>query len=352
MTVVIQNGLGRHRGALTQADAEQLSKVSTSDIGTPWNAASDLPQLLLLAEVMYVINMTVTKLSILSMYYRLFPVRSMKIGGWFLGGISALWSITLLFIAAFQCSPLEKFWKPWIAGRCLDFNELILGIAIPNVITDTAILILPLPKIVSMLLYAFGAVCGITNFRKWRLKATLSQRILTSAVFISGCFVVVASIYRFIVFWELDMRDLSCRLAQRYPLAKIQLIDLDTASLGCTFSMIEMSSGVISACLPTMVSILANDQEKQINNFHQYPLVRRIMSKIKGTEVLELEKDRSVIFQISRETLRSSVSYTLKTVDSHELDGQSRFQIPNVRSKKVESEDIEEQRTRVMRLVK
>tara|TARA_R110002060_G_scaffold16075_6_gene22333 strand:+ start:287 stop:517 length:231 start_codon:yes stop_codon:yes gene_type:complete len=75
----------------------------------------------------------------------------MKIGGWILGGISALWSITLLSLVAFQCAPLEKVWKPWIAGRCLDFKEVILGIAIPNVITDIAILTLPLPHIVSIL---------------------------------------------------------------------------------------------------------------------------------------------------------------------------------------------------------
>jgi len=34
MIAVIQNGLGRHRGSLKQANAEQLSKVSILDVGT------------------------------------------------------------------------------------------------------------------------------------------------------------------------------------------------------------------------------------------------------------------------------------------------------------------------------
>ncbi|PVH77843.1 hypothetical protein DL98DRAFT_636808 [Cadophora sp. DSE1049] len=80
-------------------------------------------QFLILAEVAYAINITVTKLLILSMYYRIFPVRSMKIGGWILEGTITLWSITLLFVAAFQCVRLEKFWMPrWLVVALISKN--------------------------------------------------------------------------------------------------------------------------------------------------------------------------------------------------------------------------------------
>ncbi|KAK0122100.1 hypothetical protein ONS95_010362 [Cadophora gregata] len=153
------------------------------------------------------------------MYYRVFPVRSMKIGGCIIGGITSLWTITILFVTGFQCMPLEKFWRPWVAGRCFDTKIITFGLSIPNIITDIAILTLPLPQI-------------------WRMNADIRQKSLLSAVFLLGSLATATSVYRLVVsFMGLDIRDIPY-----------------TISSPCIWSMIDLSSGIMSACLPTMVS--------------------------------------------------------------------------------------------------
>ncbi|KAG4444258.1 hypothetical protein IFR05_000233 [Cadophora sp. M221] len=279
--LMTDHGLGKHRGALTPTDAELVSKS------------------IILVEMSYVIDVTIIKISILSMYYRIFPVRSMKIAAWVLGAVTSLWTILLLFVIGFQCIPFEKFWRPWIVGRCINFKKLILGVAIPNILSDVAILALPLPQI-------------------WGLQISCRQKAFISGVFLLGSLVVATSIYRFIVFLRLDMRDLPYTIAP-----------------GCIWSLIELSCGVISACLPTLA-----------------PLARQTIGKFKGPEriCLENENPRLRVREIGGSF---SCTRSLAKTDTHELDGQRKFHVNSSRQKiKDWDEVVEEQKIRVVRLVR
>lgn len=103
-----------------------------------------LLQCLFLTEFVYGTVLCTIKAGILLMYYRIFPTRSMKIGGYVLGGLTLAWWIGIVFTSIFQCTPVDKAWKPFMeGGECLDKNRFFIGNSIPNIVMDAMIIALP-----------------------------------------------------------------------------------------------------------------------------------------------------------------------------------------------------------------
>jgi hypothetical protein len=140
-----------------------------------------------------------------------------RLGGYICGGISTAWNIACILAATWQCTPRERLWMPWLEGTCIDLFLTQLCISIPSILCDIAILCLPLPHVL-------------------RLKTNLLQRVLLMIIFLLGSYVVFTSIYRFRVYLDYTTDDVSYSLA--VPLA---------------WNIIEISSGIVSACLPTLV---------------------------------------------------------------------------------------------------
>lgn len=68
------------------------------------------------------------KLSILSLYWRLFPTRFMKRGCIVLAILTAMWWIAGVLVDIFQCSPVTKAFKvPLTPDGCIDQNAYCLG---------------------------------------------------------------------------------------------------------------------------------------------------------------------------------------------------------------------------------
>jgi hypothetical protein len=143
------------------------------------------------AEILYVTAVNMYKISLLCLYFRLFPVTSIRKGGYILGGLSTAWNLASILAAAFQCTPREKIWEPWLEGVCIDLFLTQLCIAVPSILCDIGILCLPLPHV-------------------WRLKTNLTQRILLTAIFMLGSYVVFTSIYRFYIFLHYRREDATC----------------------------------------------------------------------------------------------------------------------------------------------
>ncbi|KAH9205858.1 hypothetical protein DL95DRAFT_489589 [Leptodontidium sp. 2 PMI_412] len=171
-------------------------------------------------ECTYVTTVTLTKCSLLLMYCRIFTVPSVKRFALLLGSISIAWCIAIIFVSCFQCTPLEKTWNPTLVGYCIDIRASFIGNAVPNILTDVAILILPMPQV-------------------WKLQTTVGQRVSLSVVFLLGSFVVFTSIYRFTTLLPFDPADVTW-----------------TSAVPSTWSVIESAVGIISACLPTLGPLL------------------------------------------------------------------------------------------------
>ncbi|KAJ5835761.1 hypothetical protein N7447_001787 [Penicillium robsamsonii] len=171
-------------------------------------------------EPLYITTAGIIKFAVLLMYYRIFPVRLVKIGGLVLGGVTLTWVIAMDLLALFQCWPIAKAFNPMLPGHCIVLKGALIGNGVPNFVIDICILALPAKLI-------------------WGLQARLWQRISIICVFLTGSFVVIASIYRFSLIFIFDITDVAWTIADAQ-----------------TWCVVESAAGVISACLPTLTPII------------------------------------------------------------------------------------------------
>ncbi|KAI0146298.1 hypothetical protein GGR57DRAFT_506594 [Xylariaceae sp. FL1272] len=176
-----------------------------------------IAKFLVVAEILYVFNLVFTKLSILFMYYRIFRFDYIKRASYAIATFVILWVITITFLFIFICVPVEKLWYPQLEGHCINQVGTWIANAASTILSDLAILLLPLPQI-------------------WKLQLKTGTKVAVSLAFGLGFFVVFASAYRFTVLFSYSALDPTYTLAPTV-----------------VWTEIEMAAGIISACLPTMV---------------------------------------------------------------------------------------------------
>ncbi|KAJ6093568.1 hypothetical protein N7486_008857 [Penicillium sp. IBT 16267x] len=104
---------------------------------------------------------------ILTYYVRIFQIRPFRMAVYAVGGLVAVWPITVCFISIFSCRPIHGFWDESVRASCVNNKEFYVGNAVPNIFTDVMILILPLRMV-------------------WALQTTRMQKITLSAIFLLG----------------------------------------------------------------------------------------------------------------------------------------------------------------------
>lgn len=99
--------------------------------------------------IMYFASLTCTKLSILLLYLRIFPIRYMRIGIFILVTICAGYGIEGILTAIFTCVPIKAFWLVWlkINAKCVDENMLYYANAGLGIATDLLVAALPVHAI-------------------------------------------------------------------------------------------------------------------------------------------------------------------------------------------------------------
>ena len=111
-------------------------------------------QLMYAVELTYTVLITTTKFSILLFYRRVFMNQAssqrFRIVWYAITIWTFLWGISTFFAAAFQCSPASFYWTKYTRktqGTCIDLTSLLLVTASTNIVTDVALLILPMPLV-------------------------------------------------------------------------------------------------------------------------------------------------------------------------------------------------------------
>lgn len=145
----IAHGLGRHADTVLKGDLVAFFKI------------------LLAFECIYITTVLFVKFSLILMYRRLFPLHEFKIYLAILAAVVIGWWIAILAVCVFQCSPISKAWLPWIQGTCINLKASFIGNAIPNILTDVAILCMPFRLV-------------------WKLHATIAQRLSICLIFLLG----------------------------------------------------------------------------------------------------------------------------------------------------------------------
>ncbi|MCJ1400076.1 hypothetical protein MMC11_003279 [Xylographa trunciseda] len=201
--------------------ANTIYGVQVNHLGTHLQLA-DLNNLRSFLLALYVFTITYSvglafiKFSILAFLFRVFHVPTFKLPLSITAVIITLTTIASLFTAIFSCHPIQGFWDLETPSTCIDPLKFYFAQAIPSIITDIILLILPLPLV-------------------WQLKITKSQKWGVSAVFLLGGFVTICSIIRLVrLIQTQDNLDFTWGLS-------------DPA----LWSTVEMHIFVCCACLPS-----------------------------------------------------------------------------------------------------
>ncbi|CAD6591391.1 MAG: hypothetical protein ASARMPREDX12_005148 [Alectoria sarmentosa] len=123
-------------------------------------------------DILYSVSLFFTKCSILLLIIRVFYSVKHDFGYWLsqaLIVVNAVFYLAFFFVPIFQCSPRTKIWTPEEPGRCLDVDALYLASASFNVVSDIAMLSIPIYLI-------------------WNLQMSAQRKIGVSAIFATGAF--------------------------------------------------------------------------------------------------------------------------------------------------------------------
>lgn len=118
-------------------------------------------------ECVYCTTVGIIKVSILLMYARIFPTRNFHIASYIIGSIAVGWVIAIICVSVFQCNPIAKAWNVNLPGACINLKGSFIGNAVPNILTDIAILSMPVHVV-------------------WGLHANLTHRLSVIALFLLG----------------------------------------------------------------------------------------------------------------------------------------------------------------------
>ena len=195
------------------------------------------------------------KASILCLYHRIFFVsRRFRIMLWAVGIFVLGYSVAQTLTAIFACVPIPALWDPSVKGRCLNVDLAATIMAAFNVLTDFAILILPMPML-------------------WQLQIPTQEKLQIMGIFLLGGFVCFASIYRTVVIHQLSLTDPSWS-------------DVPAG----IWTAAELGVAIISSCLPTFRPLFSRTLRKSSSN--SALTARREMTE-QSNPSLSLEKGRS-----------------------------------------------------------
>ena len=113
------------------------------------------------------IAITFAKLSILFFYRRIFPLPSIHCAILAIGAWIVAHGFATLLVSLLQCIPLSAVWDAGVKGKCIDPVSWLRWMSLPNIMSDLALIILPLYVI-------------------WRLQKSRTERLGLSVIFLSG----------------------------------------------------------------------------------------------------------------------------------------------------------------------
>lgn len=132
----IHDGFGHHLSVLPITDLTRIAKDE------------------FIIYFLYDAGLVFTKASALCFLRRIFPreasPRWFNACFWLGHGFNIIWLIGVFFGTLFHCAPIAKNWNTTLSGHCLSTSSLFIGSAVPSVFIDLFILILPLPRLLTL----------------------------------------------------------------------------------------------------------------------------------------------------------------------------------------------------------
>ncbi|PKS05927.1 hypothetical protein jhhlp_007760 [Lomentospora prolificans] len=243
--------------------------------------------------VFYNVSLTCVKLTFLLQYYRALGTKQNRRLILIAGAIVVSWSVSQVFVQIFICTPVSAFWEG--GGKCIPNIPQWYINAGGNILTDIMILLLPLPII-------------------WQLKLVKGQKFILVGIFCLGFFTCALSIFR-IKF---------LRLTEDFTWDNVE---------SAAWSIAELSSGIICACLPTLRPLLgkvfprlgaSGSRSNPSKNGYGYGSSRDAHSSIKRQSRHPLHQDSQEDMYISSLRDTEKGFFSRRTTEWSELsDGNS-----------------------------
>ncbi|KAF2148153.1 hypothetical protein K461DRAFT_233625 [Myriangium duriaei CBS 260.36] len=168
--VIHAGGVGWHLVVVELTMPEKL---------VPWRKGLFINPILYIAAILF------GKLAILIFYSRIFVTRSQRIATYSLIAITIAIGIANSIASVLECIPLQHLWDRNIEGSCFDIPAFYRYSTMPNVITDVAMLLLPIPTV-------------------WNLHTSLRVKLGLTVTFLAGSIGLIASIVRTVAFFRHD----------------------------------------------------------------------------------------------------------------------------------------------------
>ena len=218
-------GVGRHTASYGAEAPDKLGKwAKVGIVLIPIRIAMMVltpraGQILYFELLVYSFAIPLPKLVVLFFYIRIFPNPKFKMAVYSVAAFVIAWCPATFFTDIFQCNPIAFAWDKTIkGGTCINVLAFFQYISVPIVMSDVAVLALPLPMI-------------------WQLHMTTKQKLALSAVFMLGSLGLIASIARMVIFFQTSD-------AFSDPTW--------TAVTLLAWTMVEVEAVLIAACLPPL----------------------------------------------------------------------------------------------------
>ncbi|KAL4939189.1 hypothetical protein BDV06DRAFT_225270 [Aspergillus oleicola] len=180
-----------------------------------------LSKLIIPLQFLWVLSLSCTKISILFLYLRIFPVRWLIVSSWATISVIVMWAIATILAGCFICRPFEYNWnKTILGGTCGNQVTSFTVTGVINLVTDVIVLVLPMPSL-------------------YKLQMATYKKVTLIAVFGLGFVTCVISVLRISVLSTMDFADITYTI----PRANI-------------FSGVEPCLAVVLASVPMMRPLL------------------------------------------------------------------------------------------------
>ncbi|TGJ81684.1 hypothetical protein E0Z10_g7083 [Xylaria hypoxylon] len=126
-------------------------------------------------QPIYYISVSLTKVSIIVFYFKLFPQESYRAFLWVMMVIVILTGVATAVAGVFQCNPIARAWDASIPGTCFNQPALFFANAALNIVEDLILYILPIQIL-------------------WNMNLPLKQRIALIGIFVVGGLTIIAGI--------------------------------------------------------------------------------------------------------------------------------------------------------------
>ncbi|KAJ5153865.1 uncharacterized protein N7500_009304 [Penicillium coprophilum] len=178
---------------------------------------------LFVCEILYTLSLCFTKYSILLFFWRIFSRTTIRIPIYIIASVVTGWGLGVILTTVLQCVPIQGLWDYSVKAHCgVNITDFFIGNAVPNIITDWALLILPLPYV-------------------WKIQRNAPQKVALCGAFAVGGFICIISIIRLVI------------MLDSY---KTPSVDVTWVFIGpSTWTAVETNIGIVSGQAPFYSSI-------------------------------------------------------------------------------------------------